>query len=152
MVALATQPPLGMGVVFTDGSRLDNGQAGAGYSILIPGWPKELHADPLGVCDNNEAELEAICRSLRRITHRHKEGWRGTAILFSDSAGCLGYLMRGWRIAVRQGLARETRRLYHRVSNLCRFRMYWIRGHAGVPGNEEVDGLAKKGSGKRGAR
>ena len=146
MVALANQPPPGVAVCFTDGSRLDDGHAGAGYTILVPGYRKEGHADYLGKCDNNEAEMEAILRSIRRLIARHKEGWRGRAILFSDSAGCLGYLMLGWSTKVRSVLARECRRVYHKACKLFTLMLYWVRGHGDVIGNQEADVLAEEGA------
>ena len=42
-------------------------------------------------------------------------------------------------------LARETRRLYHLAQRRMDIRMYWIRGHAGIPGNELADDLARQG-------
>ena len=145
MVALANQPPPGVAVCFTDGSRLDDGHAGAGYTILIPGFGEEGHADYLGRCDNNEAEMEAILRSFRRLIARHREGWRGRGILFSDFAGCLGYLLLGWATKVRAALARETRRLFHLASKLFTLMLYWVRGHSGINGNEKADALAEEG-------
>ena len=146
LAALANQPPTGVAICFTDGSRLDDGYAGAGYTTLVPGYEEEGHSDHLGRCDNNEAEMEAIARTIRRLLARHKEGWRGRAILFSDSAGCLGYLLLGWSSEVRPALARETRRLYHRATGLFTLRLYWIRGHAGIEGNEKADVLAGAGA------
>ena len=150
LVALANQPPPSVAVIFTDGSRQEDGAAGAGYTIRLPGEEDECHADYLGKCDNNEAEMEAILRSIRRLLQRFREGWRGQAVLFSDSAGCLGYLLAGWGTKVRKAMARETRRLYNRVKALFSLRLYWIRGHAGIPGNEKADKLANKGA-KKGA-
>ena len=146
LVALASQPPPGVAVCFTDGSRLDDGHAGAGYTVLVPGYEEEGHADYLGRCDNNEAEMEAIARAIRRLLARYREGWRGKAILFSDSAGCLGYLLRGWSTKVRPAMAREARRLYHMASKLFTLRLYWIRGHCGIEGNEKADVLAGEGA------
>jgi ribonuclease HI len=148
LVALATQPPPSVAVCFTDGSRQDSGAAGAGYTIRLPGEEEEEHADFLGKCDNNEAEMEAILRVLRRLLQRHREGWRGPAMIFSDSAGCLGYLLVGWGVKVRPAVARETRRLFNKAKSLFTLRLYWIRGHAGIAGNEKADKLANEGAKK----
>ena len=152
LVALANQPPPNAVICFTDGSRQEDGEAGAGCTIRLPGKEEECHADYLGRCDNNEAEMEAILRTLRRLLELHQEGWSGPAIcmIFSDSAGCLGYLLVGWCIKVRPALAREARRLFNKAKDLFTLRLYWIRGHAGIEGNEKADKLANKGAKTKG--
>ena len=90
----------------------------AGYTIRLPGEEDECHADYLGRCDNNEAEMEAILRTIRRILEWYQEGWRGQAMVFSDLAGCLGYLLVGWGIKVRPALAREALRLFNKAKAL----------------------------------
>ncbi len=52
LVALANQPPEGVAICFTDGSRQEDGAAGAGYTIRLPNEEEECHADFLGRCDN----------------------------------------------------------------------------------------------------
>jgi ribonuclease HI/exonuclease III len=146
LVALANQPPEGVAICFTDGSRQEDGAAGAGYTIRLPDEEEECHADFLGRCDNNEAEMEALLRTTRRLLQRHQEGWKGPAMIFSDSAGCLGYLLVGWGIKVRPAVAREARRLFNKAKSLFTLRLYWIRGHAGIAGNEKADKLANKGA------
>jgi ribonuclease HI/exonuclease III len=150
LVALANQPPPNVAICFTDGSRQEDGEAGAGYTIRLPGKEDECHADYLGRCDNNEAEMEAILRTLRRLLELHREGWSGPAMIFSDSAGCLGYLLVGWGIKVRPAMAREARRLFNKAKDLFTLRLYWIRGHAGIAGNEKADKLANKGAKAKG--
>jgi hypothetical protein len=60
-VALANNPPEEALVAFTDGSRLDSGQSGAGLPICAPpGFPAFQISVPLGQNSNNVAELFAL--------------------------------------------------------------------------------------------
>ena len=58
--ALATQPPTDSLVGFSDGSRLKDGSAGAGYTLRALDGRTVRRADPLGIADNNEAEMAAL--------------------------------------------------------------------------------------------
>ena len=149
---LALDPPEHAVCIFGDGSSLGNpGPSGAGFSLRGPGVPKERHSIALGLGDNNDGEMQAIRLGLLRakaLVHRFRRGAEGKValLLFSDSLGCLGYLLKGWKTAVDRGLARATKAIYRACKKLFDVALIWVRGHSKIPGNEEADEDAKKGA------
>ena len=149
IVNLATTPPKDAVVGFTDGSSYPSGESGAGYTLVGPSIVKVERSFYLGVGDNNNAEAYALLHFLEDILRRCNEGSIGseTKVLgLSDSAGVLGFLLRGWACPVEVELGRQLRKLFLRVKKLCKLVLYWIRGHIGIPGNEDADRLAKVGA------
>ena len=140
--ALANQPPEGAAVGFSDGSSKKNGEGGAGYTVKVPNRDKEEFATPLGKVDNNEAEMEGLQGVLIRLLFLFTLAPFSAALIFSDSAVCLGYLLKGWACPTREALARNVRRLLHKAYTLFTVRLYWVRGHTGLEGNEDADRLA----------
>ena len=138
--------------IFTDGSSLGNpGPSGAGIWLRGPGIPGEQHSVALGWGDNNDGEMQAILLGLRRAVARASEfpsqdDSRLPLLLFSDSLGCLGYLLEGWRTAVDRRLARATRAAHREAKKHFDVSLIWVRGHARIPGNERADKLAKVGA------
>ena len=72
----------------------------------------------------------------------------GTIIIFTDFAGCVGYLDRGWAQPSTTSLSRATRALWNKLKKLRTSRLFWIRGHSGIAGNDEADRLAKLAANK----
>ena len=142
LLALANLPPDDAAVAFTDGSARPDGDGGAGFTVLTPGSAREDFATPLGRVDNNYAEMEALRGTFTRLIEKYVIVEFTVALIFSDTAVCLGYLIAGWGCPTDKALARETRRLYHRALKLFPIRLYWVRGHAGLAGNERADRLA----------
>jgi len=143
----ASNPPLNAVSVYTDGSALGNpGPAGAG--VIIRGleggeWRLSL---PLGHSDNNTAEMAALDEGFKKVRALEIAGrltTRAIALFFTDSAGCLGYICRGWKTQVAKKLARATRAGWSRLKDRSKALLYWIRGHVGIQGNEDADGEAK---------
>ena len=149
---LALDPPEHAVCIFGDGSSLGNpGPSGAGFSLRGPGVPKERHSIALGLGDNNDGEMQAIRLGLLRakaLVHRFRRGAEGKValLLFSDSLGCLGYLLKGWKTAVDRGLARATKAIYRACKKLFDVALIWVRGHSKIPGNEDADEDAKEGA------
>jgi ribonuclease HI len=147
----ARSPPLDAVVVFTDGSAIPNpGPSGAGLIIRLRGGLdyKTISLD-LGYGDNNKGEMAAIRKALEEVAAGVKAGTidRGTKVLiFTDSALCVGYLTRGWSFPRWADEAHTARGLLRTLRSQVHIIFYWIRGHEGIPGNEEADVAAKKGA------
>lgn len=133
--------------IYTDGACRGNpGPGGWGVVLSSGAREKELRGAEMQTT-NNRMELTAAIRALAAL----KRGC--TVALYTDSQyvrkGVLEWLAqwkaRDWRTADRkpvknidlwQALEREIER--HSIE------WHWVKGHAGVPGNERADQLANE--------
>jgi ribonuclease HI len=145
--AIVKSPPAHILTMFTDGSALDNpGPSGAGIYIVAPlaeGQVFKLRAHiALGPGSNNTGEAGGQIGDIIMSALAHPP----QHIIITDSMLCIGYLTKGWSWSDFRAvdMARAARQGYE----LSRPKpmLYWVRGHAKVPGNEEADRLAKLGS------
>jgi ribonuclease HI len=133
--------------IYTDGACRGNPGPGGWGAILRSGaHVKEIKgAEP--VTTNNRMELTAAIQALASLTRACD------VVLYTDSQyvrkGILEWLpnwkLRDWRTADKkpvknvdlwQALEREIGR--HKIE------WHWVKGHAGVPGNERADRLANE--------
>ncbi len=122
--------------VWTDGACSGNpGPAGLGVFIEVAGGTRE-RSEFLGVATNNIAELTAILRGLEMV-----EDAAAPVDVMTDSEYCIGLLGLGWKPKANQELVAQLRKTYARFSNL---QLVKVKGHAGVPGNEKADALARE--------
>lgn len=133
--------------IYTDGSCWPTNGGPGGWAFVVggPGGSIEHEASGgLRRTTNNRAELIAIGRAMR---------WAGDreAVIHSDSQLCVntlsewaeGWRRRGWRKAT--GGEPANLDLIIPAYDLYlagRFRLRWVRGHAGNPLNERADELA----------
>ena len=157
IAALALSPPSHAITFFTDGSAIPNpGDAGAGVIGTAPpaqdGSPpfKCTLAASLGPGDNNTGEFYAIYAALRIAelcsAHYPPSDPTPPVIIISDSLLAISYILHGWKEKGNTSLARCTRALFKKLARRLNIRLYWVRGHSKVPGNEEADALAKTGA------
>jgi len=135
-------------VIYTDGACSGNpGPGGWGAVLRSGGREKEMHGgDPLTT--NNRMELMAAIQALEALQRP------ATVTLYTDSKYLLdgitkwihGWQRNGWLTSARKPVKNDDlwRRLTaamsrHEVSWL------WVKGHAGDPGNELADELARRG-------
>ena len=67
-------------------------------------------------------------------------------VVFSDSAICVSFLQQGWAFRTWTALGEATRALYRQLRAKLVLSLYWIRGHAGIQGNEDADESAGRGA------
>ena len=135
-------------VIYTDGACSGNpGPGGWGVVLRWKDTEKEMHGgDPLTT--NNRMELTAAIQALEALRRP------ATVKLYTDSTYLLngitkwiqGWQRNGWRTAARKPVKNDDlwRGLIeamkpHEVTWL------WVKGHAGDPGNERADALARLG-------
>ena len=143
---LALAPPPGALAAFTDGSALGNpGPCGGGYTVSLNSLPLFDRDLPFGEGDNNVGEMGALLGLMEDLILKIDNNSLppGTILIFTDSAGCVGYLERGWAQPTSSDLSRDTRRAWNKLKKLRPSKLFWIRGHSGIPGNNEADRLAK---------
>lgn len=122
--------------LWTDGACSGNpGPAGLGV-YLEHGEVVRERSEYLGEGTNNIAELTAILRGLEMVSDP------STPVdVMTDSEYCIGLLALGWKAKANKDLVEELRGIWARFTDV---QLVKVKGHAGVPGNERADELARE--------
>ena len=134
---------------YTDGSAFKATiNAGYGAVIYFPNGTKEEILHPCGsVCSNYIAEQLAIHSAITHIHHTFdtNPSCITNTVIFTDSLSALQALESGTDVSTEM-----TQLTWNIHSLISKFNiglvLQWIPGHAGVPGNETADKLAKRGA------
>ncbi len=134
--------------IYTDGACRGNpGPGGWGVVLIYGDHRKTLHGGEHETT-NNRMELKAAIEALNALN-----GARDV-LLHTDSKYVMdginnwlpGWKKRGWKTAAKKPVKNQDlwRELDDAVSR-HNIKWNWVRGHTGVPGNEEADALANRG-------
>jgi ribonuclease HI len=135
-------------VIYTDGACSRNpGPGGWGAVLQWQGKERELYgSDPLTT--NNRMELMAAIQALEALRRP------ATVSLHTDSKYLLdgitkwveGWQRNGWKTAAKKPVKNDD--LWRRLIEAMKphdITWEWVKGHAGDPGNEHADALARRG-------
>lgn len=134
--------------IFTDGACKGNpGPGGWGALLRYGAREKELFGGER-LTTNNRMELTAVIEALASLKRRCR------VVLHTDSQYVqLGitewlpnWMRRGWKTADRKPVKNaDLWQRLHQLSAGHDVHWRWVRGHAGVDGNERADELANRG-------
>jgi ribonuclease HI len=137
-------------VIYTDGACLGNpGPGGWGALLRYGQHEKELYGGEAAPTTNNRMELTAPIRALENLTRP------SLVHIHTDSSyvrnGITQWVTRwqgnGWLTSTRQPVKNAD--LWQRLAAAAgdhTVEWFWVKGHAGDPGNERADRLASKGA------
>ena len=135
-------------VIYTDGACSGNpGPGGWGALLSWNGHEKELFGGEWDTT-NNRMELMAAIKALESLKRT------GPIALYTDSTYVRdgitkwihGWKRNGWRTAAKKPVKNED--LWKRLEAALvghDVEWHWVKGHAGHPGNERADQLARDG-------
>ncbi len=137
-------------IIYTDGACSGNPGPGGWGALLIYGKSeKELFG---GAPDttNNRMEMMAAIKALQSL----KPGYNAPITLWTDSKYLKngitiwihGWKKRGWKKADKKPLLNKD--LWQKLDDIVQdknIEWKWVKGHAGDPGNERADNLARRG-------
>jgi len=135
-------------VIYTDGACSGNPGPGGWGAVLRSGDAElELHGGELATT-NNKMELMAVISALETLK------WPVEVELYTDSKYVLdgitkwlpGWQRNGWKTAAKQPV--KNVELWQRLVKAMephKVSWHWVKGHAGIAGNERADELARLG-------
>lgn len=132
--------------IYTDGccTPTNPGPGGWATIIYLPNSSTSLSgSEPYTT--NNRMEITAVLEAMKWSIQNTP------AIIYSDSSYVVngvnkwigGWANAGWKKGARQIKNIDLWQEVYDVKQSFRGRIEWVRGHSGVPGNEEADMLAK---------
>lgn len=136
-------------VVYTDGACEPNpGPGGWGAFLSSGGHEKDLCGGEATTTTNNRMELTAPIMALEALTRRSR------VQLYTDSVyvrsgitqWVTNWQRNGWRTSAKQPVKNVD--LWQRLVAACAehdVEWHWVKGHAGIEGNERADRLASRG-------
>ncbi len=137
-------------VIYTDGACSGNpGPGGWGALLLYGGREKELFGGEADTT-NNRMEMMAAIRALSSL----KPGYDKPVIMWTDSkylkdgitTWIHGWKKRGWKNAKKEPV--KNKDLWQSLDKQVQgknIEWKWVKGDAGVEGNERADELARRG-------
>jgi ribonuclease HI len=123
-------------IIYADGACSGNpGPAGIGVYLHDSRGEQEV-SEYLGQGTNNIAELVAIQRALELCPDKS-----ALIKIHTDSAYSIGVLTQNWKAKANQELIATIRA---QLRGFARVKFIKVAGHAGIPGNERADMLARR--------
>ena len=134
--------------IFTDGACRGNPGPGGWGALLIAGKHRREMYGGESETTNNRMELTAAIEALNAL-----KGPR-SVILYTDSTYVMeginswieGWKKRGWKTSARKPVKNQD--LWQALDDAVArhdIKWHWVKGHAGVEGNEKADALANRG-------
>ena len=137
-------------VIYTDGACSGNpGPGGWGVLMQFGSAEKELCGGEKETT-NNRMEMMAAIEAIKAIKPKYK----GKITLWTDSTYVLkgitewihGWKRRGWKKADKKPVINaDLWRILDDLNQKHTIEWKWVKGHAGIEGNERADELARKG-------
>jgi len=135
--------------VFTDGACSGNPGPGGWGVLIVDGEVREELCGGEPQTTNNRMEMLAVIEALNATATR------GSIRLYTDSqyvkngvnAWIRNWKRNGWRTSSRKPVKNQD--LWREIDALIDGRdieWRWVKGHAGHPGNERADELARRGA------
>lgn len=136
--------------LYTDGSCLGNpGPGGYGTILIYKGHRKEL-AQGYQLTTNNRMELMAAIAGLQALNESCQVSLTTDSqyVRQGITQWIHGWKKKGWKTAAKQPV--KNAELWRALDALVhdgthRIEWHWVKGHAGIPGNEKADELANRG-------
>lgn len=134
--------------IYTDGACSGNpGPGGWGALLMWNGHEKELFGGE-GDTTNNRMEMMAVIKALEALKGAPK------VELYTDSKYVMqgitewlqGWKAKGWKTAAKKPVKNVD--LWMEIDDVVAkhdVSFHWVKGHAGDPGNERADELARRG-------
>ncbi len=137
-------------VIYTDGACKGNpGPGGWGALLMSAGHERELFGGEIDTT-NNRMELMAVIQALEALKRPCKVAlWLDSQYVRQGITEWIhGWKAKGWKTAGKQPVKNAD--LWQRLDKLVYagphdIEWHWVKGHAGVPGNERADALANRG-------
>ncbi len=133
--------------IYTDGACRGNPGPGGWGALLSYGEHEKELSGAEALTTNNRLELTAVIRALEALKRPAE------LRIYTDSEyvrrgiteWVKSWKVRGWKTADRKPVKNQD--LWERLDALAaghRIDWRWVKGHAGIPGNERVDRLANE--------